>query len=83
VVVLQFDVGEDLLHYYCNVDRLTVYATAPVNVAVEQEYCVKSTLALGCEAHLGRRKLFNNSLLSIQGVQMSLPIQRAHLGVWI
>ena len=34
VVVLRFDVDEDLLHYYCNVDRLTVYATAPVNVAV-------------------------------------------------
>ena len=32
--MLRFDVGEDLLHYYCNVDRVTVYATAPVNVAV-------------------------------------------------
>jgi hypothetical protein len=32
--MLRFDVGEDLLYYYCNVDRLTVYATAPVNVAV-------------------------------------------------
>src|ERR1700720_5035629 len=31
---LRFDVGEDLLHYYCNVDRVMVYATAPVNVAV-------------------------------------------------
>ena len=30
-------------------------------------------------AHLGRRILFNNSLLLIQGVQVSLPIQRAHL----
>jgi hypothetical protein len=28
--VLRFDVAEDLLHYYCNGDRLTVYATAPV-----------------------------------------------------
>ena len=27
MVVLRFDVGEDLLHYDCNVDRLTVYAT--------------------------------------------------------
>jgi hypothetical protein len=32
--MLRFDVGEDLLHYYCNVHRVTVYATAPVNVAV-------------------------------------------------
>jgi len=32
--MLRFDVGEDLLHYCCNVDRVTVYATAPVNVAV-------------------------------------------------
>ena len=32
--MLRFDVGEDLLHYYCNVDRVTVYATAQVNVAV-------------------------------------------------
>src|ERR1700724_3139361 len=32
--MLRFDVGEDLLHYYCNVGRVTVYATAPVNVAV-------------------------------------------------
>src|SRR6202040_507246 len=32
--MLRFDVGEDLLHYYCNVDRVTVYATAPVNVAI-------------------------------------------------
>jgi hypothetical protein len=32
--MLRFDVGEDLLHYYSNVDRVTVYATAPVNVAI-------------------------------------------------
>ena len=32
--MLRFDVGEDPLHYYCNVERVTVYATAPVNVAV-------------------------------------------------
>ena len=32
--MLRFDVGEDLLHYYCDVDRVTVYPTAPVNVAV-------------------------------------------------
>ena len=25
--MLRFDVGEDLLHYHCSVDRLTVYAT--------------------------------------------------------
>jgi hypothetical protein len=43
--MLRFDVGEDLLHYYCNVDRVTVYATAPVNVQSGQEYCVKSALA--------------------------------------
>jgi hypothetical protein len=31
--MLRFDVGEDLSHYYCNVDRVTVYATAPVKAA--------------------------------------------------
>jgi DNA-binding transcriptional LysR family regulator len=30
--MLRFDVGEDLLHYYCNVDRLTVYATLPLGL---------------------------------------------------
>src|SRR5260370_36124612 len=32
--MLRFDVGEDLLHYCCNVDCVTVHATAPANVAV-------------------------------------------------
>jgi hypothetical protein len=38
-----------------------------------------SAISFGCEAHLGRCILFNNSLLLIQGFQVSLPIQRAHL----
>jgi hypothetical protein len=79
VVVLRFDVGEDLLHYYCNVHRLTVYATAPVNVAVGARILRQIDAGAWFEAHLGGCRLFNNSLLSIQGVQMSLPIHPAHL----
>jgi hypothetical protein len=34
--MLRFNVGGDLLHYCCNVDWVTAYATALANVAVRQ-----------------------------------------------
>src|SRR5256885_419356 len=48
-----------------------------------QECCVKSALALGCEAHFGGCRLVNNSLLSIPGGQKPYQsIELISMGSW-
>jgi hypothetical protein len=92
---MRFDVGEDLLHCYCNVDRVTVYATAPVNVAVGARILrqIDAGARGGVKNHAPdrlssvRRAITQQSagpsrhpvpdMPPIQGVQVSLPIQRA------